>query len=560
MKSSENESSNVSSELSQEQLKEASPLHQVRALKAMDWQVNIHTMAELAWNKLDHSLDQAKEIAEEALRLSESYATGRAQALVSISVIFYESGVFDKTLEKAFEALNILQEKPSIWLARLYNLLANTYGALGERGHTLEMRFNYLEVAQSIDSDEEVGAAFHNLAIYHANGQNFERSFDYFEKAKAFTEAGSKNQAHLFLSLGNIYINNGRLAEGRKKINESLEISRKEGLKKTESGCLLILSRLVLQEKAFKEALSFASQSLEISKNANRNSLLSIKLIAEIYLAQNKLDEAQEFLLKIVDEPKYQKQKRDFIACHDLLHNVFVQKGEFEKALYHHKEMYKLDKKLFNSQSQIKSHALDIAYRINHIQRESEKLSEKNRELEHQYKELKALHVKVHELSVRDSLTGLYNRRYLFEHGDKLLQNNRPTRQPLSAAMLDIDHFKSINDTYGHKIGDDVLKELSVLLVDSMRGGDLVARYGGEEFAILMPGTKFSNAIIACERLRKNVENYDWSVIQPGLYITVSIGLSGDSTIDTCEELLSLADDQLYKSKNSGRNKVTFFG
>lgn len=163
------------------------------------------------------------------------------------------------------------------------------------------------------------------------------------------------------------------------------------------------------------------------------------------------------------------------------------------------------------------------------------------------------------EMAVTDAVTNLYNRHFLDTHLDNIFKQAPDNRPKTSLLMLDIDHFKSVNDTYGHASGDEVLEEFSKRVSDNMRSIDLVARYGGEEFVVVMPETDADFAMYIAERVRKKIcdEPFKISGAEEPIDITVSIGVSIIS--DECatkECLLKQADEGLYKAKESGRNQV----
>ena len=165
-------------------------------------------------------------------------------------------------------------------------------------------------------------------------------------------------------------------------------------------------------------------------------------------------------------------------------------------------------------------------------------------------------------LAVLDPLTGLYNRRYATQHLAKITERSRETGKQFALMLLDIDNFKSVNDTYGHGEGDRILKEFSQRIQENLRGVDLVSRIGGEEFLIAMPDTSQEQARFASERLRKIIEEtpFTCSARHDGLPVTVSIGATlGDPGEIDVDALLRQADKALYTSKAEGRNMVTLF-
>ncbi len=162
-------------------------------------------------------------------------------------------------------------------------------------------------------------------------------------------------------------------------------------------------------------------------------------------------------------------------------------------------------------------------------------------------------------MAITDGLTGLYNRHYLDTHLKNLAESSLKNKKQLSLVIMDMDHFKSVNDTYGHDVGDQVLIQLAKVMVNCFRSADLSARYGGEEFVVLMPETDFQSAYEAAERMRKSVETTPFPVnhVVGQLSKTISIGVSNlNLEDDTPEALLKRADTALYIAKNGGRNRV----
>ncbi|MCB1479748.1 MAG: PleD family two-component system response regulator [Rhodobiaceae bacterium] len=163
-------------------------------------------------------------------------------------------------------------------------------------------------------------------------------------------------------------------------------------------------------------------------------------------------------------------------------------------------------------------------------------------------------------MAVTDSLTGLHNRRYMESHLQTLVEKAQEKRRPLSLLVLDIDHFKAVNDTYGHDAGDEVLKEFARRVRKAVRGLDLACRMGGEEFVIVMPETDIGVAVRVGERIRATVAG-DPFPINGGtraIDVTVSIGASTLAAgSDTAELLMKRADEALYNAKHTGRNRVS---
>ncbi len=173
-------------------------------------------------------------------------------------------------------------------------------------------------------------------------------------------------------------------------------------------------------------------------------------------------------------------------------------------------------------------------------------------------REVREAQKKIAEMSIRDELTGLYNRRYFMEALDREVHRAERYDADLALCMLDLDHFKSVNDTYGHPAGDAVLARVGKKLRDCFRQSDLICRYGGEEFVVILPSARFDDARSTCERFRDEVSKHRFAFENATFNITVSIGFAALKHVSpkTPDHLLSVVDGMLYEAKNSGRNRV----
>ena len=160
------------------------------------------------------------------------------------------------------------------------------------------------------------------------------------------------------------------------------------------------------------------------------------------------------------------------------------------------------------------------------------------------------------ELSIRDSLTGLHNRRHMNEAIDQMFRYAMRSGTPLSVAMIDLDDFKPINDRYTHIVGDTVLTQVAAIMSASIRGADELVRMGGEEFALLMPGTSAAEAVTVCERMRVAIASFDWGTVVPGVTLTASFGVATTGSAHDPTALLREADEQLLAAKAAGKNQV----
>jgi two-component system cell cycle response regulator len=199
-------------------------------------------------------------------------------------------------------------------------------------------------------------------------------------------------------------------------------------------------------------------------------------------------------------------------------------------------------------------HEEELLARINaflRIKRLQDELQGKNLRLEELLK-------KVELMAITDGGTGLFNRRHFMELLDTEFSRAKRYGSPLTCILLDIDHFKRINDTLGHQVGDSVLTEMARILQENFRNIEISARYGGEEFVVMLPETTIADARKAAQRLLEQIAGFSFKGLPRNHMVTVSMGLAGlpDSKIETKEVLIRAADHALYRAKKGGRNRI----
>lgn len=194
---------------------------------------------------------------------------------------------------------------------------------------------------------------------------------------------------------------------------------------------------------------------------------------------------------------------------------------------------------------------------ITPLKHSEKKLRQVNRKLQIQLKEIQRLQTELREQAIRDFLTGLYNRRYLNDTLERELARAQRDAYPVSCVIIDIDHFKQVNDTYGHEAGDKVLQNLSSLLTAQTRAGDITCRYGGEEFLLVLPKTNMQEASRIAERCRASFQASAVTSGNTEVRTTFSAGVATYPAHGaTSDEILVAADNAMYQAKAQGRNRV----
>ncbi|HEV2780073.1 MAG TPA: GGDEF domain-containing protein [Actinophytocola sp.] len=246
--------------------------------------------------------------------------------------------------------------------------------------------------------------------------------------------------------------------------------------------------------------------------------------------------------MALLDRGTAPEDTAGLIQLHQSIAALLADRGEWRQAYEHAR------------------HALDIISAERAVPEAPPAVPEQFRE---EVARLRREHAEAREQAIRDALTASYNRRYLDQRLVALVEQRGACADGLAVALVDLDWFKQVNDTYGHQIGDRVLQRVVELLQDGLPAPAFCARYGGEEFVLVIPGVDGPAAVAVAEAARARVEHHPWSSIALGLRVTVSIGLAYEPPADqrpgaTPEAQLRHADRLLYAAKQAGRNAVAY--
>lgn len=352
----------------------------------------------------------------------------------------------------------------------------------------------------------------------------------------------------LFLSYGSLYI---EVLDNKRISGKSLyeEERKKFGFQHAELGAS-ILKSWKLPEAIYKPIHSHHQNKTALSLEAASILNLADKISSIYHGTQSNR--------KIVEVKNQLKQHHNFSAeqSTELIDSIG------EKALEVIR-IFNIPPEGMKPFSQIVQEANEELARLNYSYEQIVlELTQAKQNAEQLALELKRANDSLREMTLRDSLTSLYNHRYFQDSLQAELEKSTRYNHPLSILLVDIDFFKAINDNFGHPVGDYVLKEISDLLVKLVRNCDIVARYGGEEFGIVLPETGNNGAKVLAQRVRRGIEQHKMSAGKDSFAVTVSIGaVSTDGAEDNCsrKELINQCDKALYSAKRNGRNRVDIY-
>jgi diguanylate cyclase (GGDEF)-like protein len=399
------------------------------------------------------------------------------------------------------------------------------YESMDEQSLSLEFGERCVALARSLGDDELLFAALNNMASTRrqwadqmlARGDNpgvlLHQAVQDAEEALALSLAQNNHHREAIVrsNLGPLLHHLGRPTEARAHMTRSIAVA-------TE-----------LRRPSLAQEAHFGLQALD--------------------LAEGRADEAITGAMQLLRLMQTHKDSDTTRRVHEFLYLVHKGQGDFERALLHHEGMHAEKLRELEQKVQVQSRILlnqlaldDARHQAEQAQRDAVLQRMRAEELD------RAAH--------SDALTGLLNRRFLDRQLPLLMTHAKAHTQPLAAAMIDIDHFKQVNDSHGHAIGDQVLKELAVLLRQATRGSDMAIRMGGEEFLVVLVDTAPSRASEVCERLRQVVLAHSWQQLAPGLSCTVSIGVSQWQPGEEMAHWVHRTDTALYAAKHQGRNRV----
>ena len=465
---------------------------------------------------------------------------GRSRALTIQSMAYLELGLPEEALEALAVSLDIAQRlrQPDL-LFWTYNRIGNAHSQLGKH---IEAR-SFLRRALPFSAGLGAEAKFCILNNLACNA------------ADIATQASESGAAALLAEA---------VTTGLRYALDAIELARAAAHPYREAICLGNHAMLL----AFSGDEIGATRAITRSHTiASQKGYASLKLDAECCLARiamrfgdipTAIARYEAVLPGLIESD----EKPVIVEAHRLLADLYQQHGDAARALSHYKAYHSLESRTRSSIAETRVRLVTSMTELSAALLEAERAKLETRLHQMQLAELESekrdLLLRTHELDRKaheDDLTGLKNRRYANGALAERLAAC-PPGQRIFVGIIDADHFKAINDRFGHSIGDDVLRLMAGLLSADMAVTDFAARLGGEEFLLLLTGDA-STSIALCEDIRRRVESFAWSNLGAELAVSVSIGLTAARAGEAVNDVLARADAALYRAKSGGRNRLT---
>lgn len=488
----------------------------------------------------------------EAIELGEAagkpYIVGASYVLrgwMQVYRGFAEEGLED--LGRGYEAYDAADDENGRGVSLLY--MAHAYGSLGQHGTARGYYERLMRRAQAENNRAGLPYIYHGLAGGYAFEGDYEKAREYFLLALEINRERKVDYgiAHITLSLAQTEINLKQPEVAREYAREALEAFTRLG---GEDGIARALIRLALIELELQRpAAALAHADDAVSRLEARNvprSLMEARRVRNLALAAlGRWREAYEGMLEFV-------QLQDDVSVRERNEATERMRVQFDTAQTERENAF------LQEQNTIKQEALDAAERARRWQGLAIVLSAVLFLLAAGYglRQFRRMRV-LQSLAMTDELTGLPNRRHILNFAAQSLEWARTHGSELSLMVFDVDHFKRVNDQYGHAVGDLVLKRMAKVSQSALRAGDKVGRTGGEEFLVVLPNANREAALVVGERVRASIEAADFTDIHEWLDPTISVGIAEYAASDRdVTAVIDRADVAQYRAKHGGRNRV----
>lgn len=549
-----------------------------RLQSATDPKARIDILNELSWVLNLGNPDRSRSLAEQAYELStngvfekDPYLLGIASSLRSIAALNNDAGKYELALSQSLQAIEFLEgiKTRSTEIDEkkidLFGNLSWTYRSFGDYDLAADYGMKGLRLAQDTQNLNRETRILNILSVIYAESENLNAALEMGLKVvQCQRELGYFPGESV--ALNNLALTYLDMGDGEKALSvcqESIRIAREHDLETVEITALSSLGEIYI---GIQDLVNAEKTLLDVLVRTRERSLGSEEFqclyhLGRVYLQLGKEEEAIQYLQSGLASTQVSNDRRGEYLCHQLLTEIFEKKKDFEIALKHHKQFHALKETVFNENSAKRLMGLQVSHQVESAKKDASIQYLKNIELKREIEERKLAQEALAKLAGVDALTGVLNRREFFNLGEKEITRAIQANHPLSVILLDLDHFKCINDTHGHAIGDRVLIEITRLLQESLRQGEIIGRYGGDEFVIILPGSTREHAKQIAGRLLEKINKHIIATSKGDISITASMGIVelDQHRAKNLDEVLELADQALYQSKHAGRNQFFSF-
>lgn len=544
-----------------------------RLAQAASIQDKVDLTNKLAWSLRIRDSMRALQLSEKMLEESKScgehggvYESGMTASLVTIAFLDGELGKLDTSLSHALEALSHLQDQPHPeTLIRAWYTIGWAYFYSGDYPAALEFGLKSLKLSREIE-DEECQAWCLDLvaSTYKDPVQSIEM---YREAYEIFIRLNLiEGQSRILNNWAYSLKESEEYEPALVMAYKSLELAKQANLKGDEINVTATIGEILTAMGNYSEAQTRLHNATVLFDEYGRDisSVYILVDLGQVHLEQNNLDQAQEVLYKALAVSEGMEMRNEQARCHLYLSEIHERRTQFKTALEHYKKFQALRESISGEGALKQIAALRVSHQIETAQRDTEIHRLQKEKLQVELDEHKRIHAILEDLATRDPLTNLFNRRHFLNLAEQEWKRAIRYSHPLCALMLDVDHFKQINDQHGHAAGDKALTTVANVIRSTLRTTEIAGRYGGDEFVILLPETSHQNGLLVARRICQTITDYTISSDVGLIEVTSSIGVACATkenrlTTRSISELLGQADKALYKAKSAGRGQAQLY-
>ncbi|WP_035060344.1 tetratricopeptide repeat-containing diguanylate cyclase [Andreprevotia chitinilytica] len=500
--------------------------------------------------------DEARSLAEAACKqaIQLDYHFGYVEGLLNHARALLLQGGYQEAIALMRHSLFLGEEYGyTLHVAECLQEIARAHYVLAEYDTALQYWSSCLDVSLNIEAYEAYVRAQIGIGQLYFAHDDFQSAYDHHLKARdGFQHLTDDTlKAAVLINLGVDLHRLGRFDDALEELNAAHELLRRTPHLEYEADTLSGIGAVYLSKHELEHAERYLEQALDINR-AHGNlwgEAANLLLLGKLEFARKHEGRSASLLQLALTQAESIGAAHLVYQIEEQLSFTFEGLGDVQRSLHYYRRYHAGYVAILRQASPYKLHLMEMRLEVEKARLENANLRQQGAT---QRRELQ----RAEKLAIQDALTGVLNRRGMDTLGEQMFARAREDSQPITALMIDIDHFKRVNDRFGHGLGDTVLRQTAALLKSGCRQDDLVARYGGEEFLIMLPGRDWHGGVELAERLRKLVESWPWSRIHPDLVLTVSVGVADRIADMYLVELLERADRQLYRAKAGGRNQV----
>jgi diguanylate cyclase (GGDEF)-like protein len=490
--------------------------------------------------------------------------TGRLKLI--LSGLYLRLFAYDQALAQALDVLTIYQkiDLPS-GIARAHNAVGLCNLHLSTYAESLDNLLKALHTADETSDLRLKARVLNNLGLLYLRMEEYPQALSYLEKSLEIAPETKSPafEADLLENICVAYLNLGQYSLALTHCQKGIALFQEAGNRYGEATALSSAGEIYAAMGHTIDAHSYYHKSLKISDQIEdvQGAAKTHLLIGSLHFKQGQRETALEHLQSALEYAEKSQDTSQISRIHFLLSRIYREMKDFQMSLRHFEQFHDLKEAVFNEDMATKIKSLEIMHHVKETRQDSEIYRLRNVELSREIEERKKAQSELERIITLDPLTSLFNRRHFFELTLKELERSQRYNRPLSVIMLDIDHFKQVNDQFGHLVGDRVIVEVARRIQKALRRIDSACRYGGEEFAVLLPETPLMQAEMVASRLWNLVTRQPTVSGELVLKITVSVGVATfqHSSEITVDDLLDQADQAMYAAKQAGRNRVAVY-